>query len=282
MRYNEAGTYTLEYKAVDECGNETIAERTVVVSVPVTKHTVLYEDGFFIINELSTARASNLTKHGNVVYEYDPLDSQNDYVFSNANSQPWFNQKSQIQSVEFGSDVSPTSIAYWFSSCTNLERIDWVNFDGSRVTTARAFINGSSIIDIAFPPMPNLTSIQYICQGSLALSSADFSQVGATGITNTQDAFQGCYELTEVDFSGLAGTVNTADRTFANLSGGGNMALQTIYANSNLVFVAGTNMFRACVDLVGGNGTQFDANNVGYQYARIDTASTPGYFTAKE
>ena len=31
MKYDQAGTYHLEYKAVDECGNETTETRTITV-----------------------------------------------------------------------------------------------------------------------------------------------------------------------------------------------------------------------------------------------------------
>lgn len=31
MVFDEAGTYTIEYTATDECGNTTTAERTVIV-----------------------------------------------------------------------------------------------------------------------------------------------------------------------------------------------------------------------------------------------------------
>lgn len=31
MKFEEAGTYTLDYTAVDGCGNETTATRTVIV-----------------------------------------------------------------------------------------------------------------------------------------------------------------------------------------------------------------------------------------------------------
>lgn len=48
MKINTDGTYTLQYTAVDSCGNETIEERTVIVASP---RTVLYTDGTFIINE---------------------------------------------------------------------------------------------------------------------------------------------------------------------------------------------------------------------------------------
>jgi pilin isopeptide linkage protein len=40
-------------------------------------------------------------------------------------------------------------------------------------------------------------------------------------------------------------------------------------------------MFKNCSALVGGNGTKWSSANTGATYARIDTASTPGYFTEK-
>lgn len=40
-------------------------------------------------------------------------------------------------------------------------------------------------------------------------------------------------------------------------------------------------MFDSCTSLVGGNGTAYSSSNITHTYARIDTASTPGYFTYK-
>ena len=40
-------------------------------------------------------------------------------------------------------------------------------------------------------------------------------------------------------------------------------------------------MFSGCTSLVGGNATKYDASHTDKEYARIDTASTPGYFTDK-
>ena len=41
------------------------------------------------------------------------------------------------------------------------------------------------------------------------------------------------------------------------------------------------NMFKSCYKLVGGNGTKYNSNYTDAAYARIDTASTPGYLTKK-
>ena len=63
-----------------------------------------------------------------------------------------------------------------------------------------------------------------------------------------------------------------------------NSNLKTIYAsksfNINNVSNA-SNIFEGCTNLVGGNGTKYNSSYVSKTYARIDTASTPGYFTLK-
>lgn len=54
----------------------------------------------------------------------------------------------------------------------------------------------------------------------------------------------------------------------------------TIYAGAGWVTASSAEeMFESCDSLVGQNGTEFDGPSP--DYARIDTSSTPGYFTAK-
>ncbi len=43
---------------------------------------------------------------------------------------------------------------------------------------------------------------------------------------------------------------------------------------------SGTAMFSGCRDIVGGNGTTYDAGHTDEGYARIDKAGTPGYLTS--
>ena len=40
-------------------------------------------------------------------------------------------------------------------------------------------------------------------------------------------------------------------------------------------------MFKNAVNLVGGNGTVYDPNHISQQYAHVDVAGNPGYFTLK-
>ena len=58
-------------------------------------------------------------------------------------------------------------------------------------------------------------------------------------------------------------------------------SLKTIKVSDKFDFtnVIGEEMFYKCNSLVGGNGTVYDSTKTDQEYARIDTASTPGYFT---
>lgn len=62
------------------------------------------------------------------------------------------------------------------------------------------------------------------------------------------------------------------------------VALKTIYASEKFVttnVTDSTYIFNHVPSLVGGNGTKYDNSNDDITYARIDTATTPGYFTKK-
>lgn len=72
---------------------------------------------------------------------------------------------------------------------------------------------------------------------------------------------------------------------FLNATFSGDTNLRTIYADSSFNSPSLTGIqqgtFGNCANLVGGNGNTFNSSKVSSQYARIDSDSTPGYFTAK-
>lgn len=51
MKYDKAGEYTIKYKSTDECGNETVEERQVLVAreIQAGEHITLEQDGDTII-----------------------------------------------------------------------------------------------------------------------------------------------------------------------------------------------------------------------------------------
>ena len=63
-------------------------------------------------------------------------------------------------------------------------------------------------------------------------------------------------------------------------------ALTTInaYSTTDFSLASGsTNMFKNCLNIIGGSGTKYDANHINNAYAKIDGGeSDPGYFTLRQ
>lgn len=72
MKYTEAGTYKLHYKAVDECGNETTQTRQIVVEEPTKQYITLLDiSNYTAPNDTPIAKANpwEHDKHRNLVVE---------------------------------------------------------------------------------------------------------------------------------------------------------------------------------------------------------------------
>lgn len=105
--------------------------------------TVLYEDGTLIINESGKDQEANEAKHGAASKEYPAWDGkENDYDFSNG-SALWYDDNSNIKSIEIGSKISPVNTTKWFNRCS-VSSIDVSLLDMSNVTnTSKMFAEGS-------------------------------------------------------------------------------------------------------------------------------------------
>ena len=100
--------------------------------------TVLYTDGTLIINEKSEDRAANIATHGAVTNTYLAFSNTNNYVFTSASEQLWYNEKNSIKKIEIGQRISPLSTAYWFKELKYLSEGDFTNLDTSRVTSMKS------------------------------------------------------------------------------------------------------------------------------------------------
>ena len=112
------------------------------------------------------------------------------------------------------------------------------------------------------------------------ITSIDLSHFDTSQATEIQSMFADCPNLTSVNVSGwdtsrvtmIGGMFNNCPR------------LTTIYADkdfSQASIISYADMFRGCVNLVGGEGTAYDSNNVTMDYAKVDGSYDKlGYFTA--
>ena len=107
--------------------------------------------------------------------------------------------------------------------------------------------------------------------------SIDLSKADTSRVRNMEGMFYHGYAKT-LDLSGFDVSAVTNMKDMFKGCG----KLETVYAteNWNLENASGTDeMFLDSSKLVGGNGTQYDANHTGAEYARIDRDGENGYFT---
>lgn len=233
-----------------------------------------------VINDRSPIRVN-----GAILAEYPALTDDNPYVFSRKDDRPWNADANNIKSVRFGSSVAPTSLNFWFQDIP-VESIDWNNCDTTKIESARAALSGVKLVNVTLPPMPALTNLRFMFANSSELKTADLSKVNAESVTDINSLFKNCGALEVADISGLHGVVAEATQAFSNNTASSpDMSLKTIYAAPDLdcSSATGTNMFRGCVDLIGGSGTVYTYDHRTNEYARIDEPEIdkPGYFTAK-
>lgn len=252
--YPVKGTYTITYTAEDECGNRTEKGRNIQVGEE-TFRTVIYEDKTLIINERSSDIEENERLHGRAEYVYDAMDNDNPYVFSSPEDVPWNYVVGYPERVEFGSEVHPTSTAYWFYGMNQVNTFDLTNLDTSNVTDMKYMFYGCEHILNLAPELDtsNVTDMSHMFERCIATPEIDVSSFDTSKVTDMSSMFASCYNL------------------------------QTIYAKPTFVTdnVTSSNlMFGYDAHLVGGNGTPYDSNYEDKTYARIDNQpDEPGYFT---
>ena len=167
---------------------------------------------------------------------------------------------SELKSVDFsaGNITTQESCASMFVNCKNLTSVDLSGFDTSQVTT-----------------------MSHMFDGCEALTETNFSGLDTSNVTNMTYMFSGCEALTELDLSAF----NTTNVTSMNWMFWGDLELKTIRVSDGWTMEnvkKSDEMFTFDTALTGGNGTAYDADHINGEYARIDTADAPGYFTAKD
>ncbi len=115
--------------------------------------------------------------------------------------------------------------------------------------------------------------------GPLLKEIEGLEYLNMNGVTDLRYLFADCTALTTLDLTRLD------TRNITNMKGmfSGCTSLKTIYVsekwNTDKVTIS-AKMFEDCNQLVGGQGTTFDAGHIDKEYARLDGgADSPGYFT---
>lgn len=240
MKIDTAGNYTLRYTAEDECGNETVIDRSLVVE---GSRTVLYTDGTFIINEKPSDRAANEALHGVATNEYDPFDQNGDtnvkkYAFSSPGERLWNLQAQDITSVQIGTPIHPTSTMYWFSGLTSCATFDLENLFTNSVTNMMSMFESCSSaasINVSNFDTRLVTDMSYMFSKCSALQTLDISGFDTTNTTNMASMFDGCELISTITFGNMFDTSSVTNMSY---------------------------MFRNCKALTSANINMFDTSSV--------------------
>ena len=136
-----------------------------------------------------------------------------------------------------------TNMHGMFAGCLSLTNLNLTNFNTTKVTDMSFMFSASDSSNYIGNSLPEAT-----------LQKLDLTNFNTSKVTDMSYMFDTLKNLTTIYTSNTFTTSSVADSSY---------------------------MFYNTSKLVGGNGTKYNSSYIDKTYARIDTSSTPGYFTLK-
>ena len=225
---------------------------------------------------------------------YDLTFMSEEPIYANKNASYLFYELEYLESIDFSNfrtdGVKDMSNMFACIRGNLLTSLDLSNFDTSQVTNMNRmfyYCRRLTSLDVSNFNTENVTDMDYMFSDCSKLTSLDVSNFNTSQVTNMYSMFDSCSGLTSLDLSNFdTSQVKVMSYMFSDCS-----KLTSLYVseyNSETKkgwtkenVTSSSKMFKNCTNLVGGNGTKFSSSHTNKTYARIDTASTPGYFTKK-
>lgn len=205
-----------------------------------------------------------------VIKEYGTIKNQS-YLATNPT--PWYDDRNNIQTINFSDEILPTSTRWWFDGCTNLQNIVNIgNLNTSNVTTmAGMFQNCEKLehIDVTGFNTSKCTSMGWMFFNCHKLQSIDVSHFdtrkvvnmeGFLGSTNPASITESIMEITEI--RGLENFNTSKVTSMAHMFDGCVYMERLAVGNwdtSNVVNMQG--MFSRCVSWKNIDVNRFDTRN---------------------
>ena len=224
----------------------------------------------------------------------------------------WFayqEQLTEIIDIDYLNTSQVTNMDWMFSNCFKLKHIELSGFDTQNVTDITGIFNSCyslTGIDLSGFKTSKVTNMDYMFYSCSSITNLNVSNFDTSSVTDMYCMFSGCSNLTSLNLSNFktdkvtasmahmfegCSKLVTLDLTSFNTSNVSAMdwmfnectELKTIYVGDQWNIkssASGYCMFDGCISLVGGNGTTYDENHTGIEYAHIDVTGDPGYLTA--
>ena len=199
----------------------------------------------------------------------------------------------ELDEVPIYAKWQPETIIYWYIEDTTKLHLS------STVPTSANYVAGQEIKDLRFGTqiyLPDSYAIkEIIIDNKIAPYSlnhffewydavetiTNIENIDTTNVEIMDNMFCGCRALKSLDLSSFnTNKVVSMKKLFQYCEALEKIEVSSSFVVKNKTKTAG--MFNNCVKLKGGNNTPYNSNHTDGEYARVDTALTPGYFTNKE
>ena len=174
-----------------------------------------------------------------------------------------------------------TNMADMFGYCFALSSLSISNWNVSKVKDMNSMFEYDSSLtslDLTSWTTSSLTNMYGMFIYCNSLTSMDLSNWDTSKVTDMSSLFYWCSSLQTIKLNGWS----TPNVTNMKLMFSECNSLKTIYADSSFVTTSvsdSEDMFYDCNNLRGGMGTAYSSSHRDKEYARIDAAGIPGYFT---
>ena len=254
--------------------------------------------------DISVAQAIWTSDNTTLTFYYGPLVAFGDtisdgvvtsvwagtYVTDSGNGNPnWLkvieNTVTRVVFDESFKKVKPTSMANWFSYCSNLKEVDTRGLDTSNVTTMYCLFGGCNSlesVDVSHFDTSNVTDMRFMFIACEKLAKLDVKRFDTSKVRLMYGMFSGCSTLAVLDLSGFdVSKVEDMNRMFDYCYN-----LTTIYCKDENTDWSdkckNVTMFWGCTKLVSTN----DYGKIVYEDRKIygdmaQSAYRGGYFTPK-
>ncbi|MGI6220643.1 MAG: BspA family leucine-rich repeat surface protein, partial [Coriobacteriales bacterium] len=214
-----------------------------------TPNAILYDDGTLVFQPNGTPDP----ERGEVLQKWGRADT--------ATNAPWVSRANDILYVETVGNVAPTSMAGWFTDCSNLQSVDFSGLDTSRVNDMHnLFINCASLTSFDFSQLSTgcVKDMSNMFGGCESLSTISCSELDASSVERMYGMFYGCSALEALDLSDL----NTEKLTTMHWMFNGCSSLRSIdlsnFCTSNVADMA--YLFAGCNSLESLDLSSFDTS----------------------
>ena len=175
-----------------------------------------------------------------------------------------------------------------FANTPNLTSLNISSFDTGTVTHMDDMFKntGLTALDLSHFNTENVMYMDGMFAQSANLASINLANFDTNRVITMASMFEKTTSLVNLDLSSFdTWRVSIMSLMFADSGvrkvevGADQFDTESVYSGAH--GGGADDMFKNAVNLVGGNGTVYDPNHISQQYAHVDVAGNPGYFTLK-